>query len=90
MTEDQLIAIKALNTCTFLPGCFDKRFARTLVAFSVDHVLTEKQDKTLFMELHRYRRQIPEAHNKYCRQCKEAEAQAAIKEAEEIIFITTW
>ena len=54
----------ALEACSFLPGSWDKRFARNMAAKS-RHApagdFTEKQRVHLIRLAHRYRRQIPVA-----------------------------
>jgi uncharacterized protein (TIGR02996 family) len=51
-------AIELLAGCNFLPGSFDKRFARTLGEYKPDHRLTAKQRACLWKLVKKYRRQI--------------------------------
>ena len=47
--------IRALNTCTFLPGSYEKRFVRDM--FGAKQI-TQKQLLYLYRTAHRYRRQL--------------------------------
>lgn len=61
MTPYQITIAKKLQQCSFLPGSFDKRFARDiafLATNSPDKELTEKQAACLDRLVYRYRRQI--------------------------------
>lgn len=57
MTNER-IAIENLARCTFLPGSWNKRFAKGLVALPENHALTVKQRECLWKLVYRYRRQI--------------------------------
>lgn len=78
MTDDEREIAKAFGRITFLPGSYDKRFCKTVqwMAGAIDagvdckNLLTEKQHNLIYSMLHRYRKQIPDAHEKYCRECK--------------------
>lgn len=75
MTENQRKMIKALNKCIFLPGSFDKRFARDMYSImtndNADKPLTEKQGGYLAKLFHKYRKQIGHIdHDMYCEVCK--------------------
>lgn len=49
----------ALKGVTFLPGSWDKRFARDMrEAIEAGRDLTDKQQQALYNVVHRYRRQI--------------------------------
>ncbi len=60
MTEDEQTLCRLLGGCTFTPASFDKRFARTMYAASVQTqaFITEKQAALLREKVTRYRRQI--------------------------------
>lgn len=62
MTQTEKEIALALGNCTFLPGSWDKRFARDL-AFaaknSPDVAFTERQAAHLLRLAHKYRRQLP-------------------------------
>lgn len=63
MTRDNYAIIaKALGACSFLPGSWDKRFARSM-AFRAEHpeggCFTERQRVHILRLAHKYRRQIP-------------------------------
>ena len=58
-TDEDKANIAKLVRCTFLPGSFDKRFARDIdsqLANSCE--ITEKQRAYLVKLVHKYRRQI--------------------------------
>lgn len=57
MTHER-IAINSLARCKFMPGTFDKRFARDLAATPENYTLTPKQRETLWRLVVRYRRQF--------------------------------
>ncbi len=61
MTPDQIDKALKLRRCSFLPGSWDKRFARD-IGFVAEHhpakELTERQSKCLDNLVHKYRRQI--------------------------------
>jgi len=50
-----------LTSCTFKPGCWDKKFVRDLAErVRGGHVdFSERQRETLLRLVHKYRRQIP-------------------------------
>jgi len=58
MTNER-IAIEALARCTFLPGSWNKRFAKGLAAQPEGTLITVKQRQCLWKLVHRYRRQMP-------------------------------
>lgn len=65
--EERIIAIN-LDKCTYLPGSFEKRFARDMAFFAKnqpDRELTARQKEWLYQQLKRYRRQIPKTYQKY-------------------------
>ncbi|MBD1995183.1 hypothetical protein H6G00_00885 [Leptolyngbya sp. FACHB-541] len=82
MTPAQLEVSKALAGCVFLPGSYEKRFARHMAAIAIEEPeksLTEKQLAFLEKMLHRYRNQLGGLHyfravhgEKLLRQLKEA------------------
>lgn len=77
------IAIEALARCSFLPGSWDKRFARDMAATAEDYRLTAKQRQCLWKMAWKYRRQMPplattEARRWLDRDTREAEFQAAL------------
>ena len=52
---------KALARCTYVPGCWDKRFARATAALAdanPDWSFTNLQRASLIRLAHRYRRQV--------------------------------
>lgn len=68
MTADEINIAKALDSCTYLPGSFEKRFARDMAAyaeFNPKYELTEKQRDWLYKQLKRYRKQIPNTYKQY-------------------------
>jgi hypothetical protein len=72
MTEAEKAVARALRKCTYVPGTAPKRFARDMASAAEhrpDLELTGPQRKYLFDMLHRFRRQIPEAHALYCQPC---------------------
>ena len=62
MTPAEIVVAKALGRCSFLPGCWDKRFSRDM-AFLAEHSpereLSDRQGAHLLRLCHKYRRQIP-------------------------------
>jgi hypothetical protein len=61
MTPVQIDTAKKLGTCRFLPGSFDKRFARDMESIAKnkpEHELTEKQSAYLEKLAYKFRRQI--------------------------------
>lgn len=61
MTPAQIEAAIALEKCTFLPGSYEKKFARGMAAIATSEPgreLTDKQLAYLEKLLHRYRRQL--------------------------------
>ena len=73
MTAEEREIGKSFCRITFLPGSYDKRFCRLVewMAGSIGgrDLLTEKQHRLIYTMLHRYRRQIPDIHEKYCPEC---------------------
>ena len=62
MTEEERAIAEALSRCTFLPGCWDKRFARDMAAHAArkpDEPISERQAAHLLRLSHKYRRQLP-------------------------------
>lgn len=57
LTDDQKKAIASLARCTFLPGSFEKRFARDM-ASQVEEGLTPKQYAFARDLIFKYRKQI--------------------------------
>lgn len=55
LNEIEKKIVKALDTVTFLPASYDKRFYRSLAA---DAIYTEKQKRYLHFIFNKYRRQI--------------------------------
>lgn len=47
--------LKALGTCTFLPGSYDKRFVRDMTGGTL---ISERQLLYLYKVAHKYRRQM--------------------------------
>lgn len=62
MTDDEKRAALALEKCTYLPGSFEKRFARDMAGIARGTAeITVKQRGWLWKQVHRYRRQIGDA-----------------------------
>lgn len=62
MTEDQKTMALHLGVCTFVPGSYDKRFAKNmwfLATENADQAITDRQHSCLCRLTYRYRRQIP-------------------------------
>ena len=62
MTSAERQIALALAGCTFLPGSWQKRFARDMAATAThapDHPLSERQTAWLIRLAHIYRRQLP-------------------------------
>lgn len=62
MTPAMIGIARHLGRCTFLPGSWDKRFARDIAALaehSPDKDLTDRQAAHLLRLTHKYRRQMP-------------------------------
>jgi hypothetical protein len=64
MTDDDRRAALAIspNCVTYLPGSYDKMFARAMAALAAqpDATLTDNQRRLLWSKVVRYRRQIPD------------------------------
>jgi len=60
ITPYDIMAIAALDRCTYLPGSFEKRFARDMAAlYKQDNPqITGRQRAWLWKQVYRYRRQI--------------------------------
>lgn len=60
MTDQEKYAARCLARCTFLPGSYNKRFARAMEALAEDEDagLTKRQRTNLWRLIYRYRRQI--------------------------------
>lgn len=60
MTKHERYAARCLWRCSFLPGSYNKRFARAMDALANedDAVLTDNQRNNLWRLVYRYRRQI--------------------------------
>lgn len=56
MSDIETDIANALKNCSFLPGCFDKRFVRNL---NTAKPMTEKGRKFMVVLLFKYRKQIP-------------------------------
>jgi len=69
MTTEEINIARALHfRCRYLPGSFEKRFARSIKELAdeyPDKALTDRQRSWLYQQLKRYRRQIPEIYLKY-------------------------
>ncbi len=64
MTDLEIRAAHRLGACSFLPGCWEKRFARDLAARALDDPgcrLTSKQRVWLWRLVWMFRRQIRKA-----------------------------
>lgn len=74
MSDEQKLKAIALGKCTFPPGTNQKRFAQTMKAKAeTNGEITDKQAAYLDIMIHRYRRQIPKTHKRFC-DCLEARA----------------
>lgn len=58
MSKDTYDLIQKLNSCTMLPGSWDKRFIRDLAAKPTDFQLTDRQEYHLKRLAYKYRRQL--------------------------------
>ena len=60
MSDDQRLAAKLLVKCRFLPGSWNKRFAKDIayMAQSDEPYLTDRQSKTLWKLFYMHRKQI--------------------------------
>lgn len=58
MTSIEVRCARALSTCSFLPGCFDKRWVKQLPKWQ-NREMTEKGRALLLKLVQKYRRQIP-------------------------------
>ena len=68
MTDEEKEVIGALDRVTYLPGSWNKKFARAMVLLmrvSPEKELSEKQGQWIYRLLYRYRRQVPEVYEKY-------------------------
>lgn len=66
MTQEEIEIVKALsNEVRYLPGSFDKRFAKVIAGYSDEHELTERQLDNIYRMLYSFRRQIPIVYEKY-------------------------
>lgn len=69
MTADEQLIILKLNSCTFLPASWNKRFVGSLLnkikSDGTSDELTESQREWMYRLLYRYRKQIPETYNKF-------------------------
>lgn len=76
MTPEAREICIAFSRITFLPGSYDKRFCKTVSAMAKleggKHLVTPKQRDLIYTMLHRYRKQIPDIHDKYCEKCRKA------------------
>lgn len=57
MTDEQQKWIRELETCSFLPGSWEKRFVRDLATFPPEKELTQRQAAALRRTAWRYRKQ---------------------------------
>lgn len=65
--EEKEIAIGFMHV-VFLPGSWNKRFAKSMIYNAVqqpDQELTDSQKEWLYRLLYTYRKQMPELYNKY-------------------------
>lgn len=60
MTDREKYAAKCLARCTFVPGSYNKRFARAMEALAMEKnaELTDRQRTNLWRMVFRFRRQI--------------------------------
>lgn len=58
MTKKQWEMVQALARCTFTPGCWDKRFVRSMHALGKGKPLSEGMKAWLPALYYKYRRQI--------------------------------
>lgn len=68
MTTDEISIATLLNSCSLLPGSFNKRFIKSIYYQAInkpESELTEKQKEWLFRLLYTYRGQVPETYKKY-------------------------
>ena len=75
MNTDQIIKAKNLGRCVMPVGSNQKRFAQTMAYIAnirPDDEITEKQSAYLDLMIHRYRKQIPKTHARFC-DCDEAQ-----------------
>ena len=70
--REKLMLLQLVKKVTFLPGSFDKRFARNVQS---QNCITEKQADCLEKMYHRYRRQIPN-HAAHCSICMAVQMEA--------------
>jgi hypothetical protein len=82
MTDDERAAVAGLWRCTFLPGSWDKRFARALAQRDASKPLSDKQRDWLWRLVWKYRRQIPDA-----RIVRVAQRYIDPQEAEQLTFV---
>jgi hypothetical protein len=68
MTDDERRLARALACCTFFPGSWDKRMARSLetIADNPEGGLTAKQRTWLVNLSQKYRRQLGPAWERWC------------------------
>lgn len=62
MTANEVKIAVWLGCCSFLPGCWDKRYARDMARLAKDNPakeLSRLQSETLIRLAHKYRRQMP-------------------------------
>lgn len=62
MTQAERNIAAALVGCSFLPGCWDKRFAKAMAHYAThqpDEPLSDRQGAHMLRLAHRYRRQMP-------------------------------
>jgi len=73
MTDEQKLKAIALGKCVMHPGTSQKRFAQSMKLLAeTNGEISEKQSAYLDLMIHRYRRQIPKTHKRFCN-CPEAQ-----------------
>ena len=68
MTAEQIEIAKSFMHVVFLPGSWNKRFAKSMIYQAImesPKELTDAQNEWLYRILFTYRRQIPEVFEKY-------------------------
>lgn len=66
MSAEEIEIAKTLRQCSFLPACWDKRFARELAWIAInmpEFGISDRQRAHLWRLGHRYRRQLPGSIN---------------------------
>ena len=68
MTTAEIEISISFNRVTFLPGSWDKRYARqwaNQAESNPAYELTDKQSEWIYRLLYKYRRQLPDIYEKY-------------------------